>query len=150
MFCTGHYEGEKERLDEQQVLICCDSHEPVHGPEEGDVLDGNINGREDDQHEDQGGTGDAGAGNTGGGGSQAGKIGRIRAERSQDRRGGYLHHGHIVHWAQLDVVHLGDEDGGDRDEQSRPVHVDGGAYGENKLGDPRVNFVILHTTECDW
>ena len=63
---------------------------------------------------------------------------------------GYSHHGHIVHGAQLDVVHPGDEDGGHGDEQSRPVHVDCGADGENKLGDPRVNFVILHTTECDW
>ena len=92
------------------------SHEPVHGPEEGDVLHGHVDGRQDDQHEDQGGAGDAGAGDTG--------------------RGGGQHHGDIVHGAQLDVVHLGNEDGGHRDEQSRPVHVDSCANGQNKLRNP--------------
>ena len=48
-------------------------HKPVHGPEEGDVLDGGVDGGEDDDHEDQGGAGQGGAGHTGGGGGQPGE-----------------------------------------------------------------------------
>ena len=40
-------------------------HEPVHGPEEADILHGGLDGGEDDHHEDQGGAGHAGRGHGG-------------------------------------------------------------------------------------
>ena len=48
-------------------------HKPVHGPQEGDVLHGGVDGGEDDDHQDQGGAGQGGAGHTGGGGGQPGE-----------------------------------------------------------------------------
>ena len=46
-------------------------HKPVHGPEKRDILHGSVDGGQYDQHEDQGGAGDAGRGHTGGGGGQS-------------------------------------------------------------------------------
>ena len=46
--------------------------------------------------------------------------------------------------------HLGDEDGGHRLVESRPVHVDGGPDGEDEPGDPGVDLVpLLETVDGD-
>ena len=45
--------------------------------------------------------------------------------------------------AGVHVLHLGDEDGGHGLVQGRPVHVDGGADGEDEPGDPGVDAVLL-------
>ena len=122
--------GIKELVAECLYISCSLSrlHKPVDGPEEGDVLDGSFNGREHNQHEDKGGAGHAGRGDGGGGRGQ--------------------HDGHQDAGVQGDVVHLGDEDRGDRDEEGGAVHVDRGPDREHELGDPGVDLVVLlHAAE---
>ena len=51
------------------------SHEPVDGPEEGDVSHRGLDGGEDDHHEDQGGRGHGGGGDGSGGGRQPRQTG---------------------------------------------------------------------------
>ena len=107
-----------------------DLHKPVDGPEKGDVLVGGVDGGQADEHEDEGGAGHAGGGDRGGGG------------RQDD--------GDVVARVELDVVHLGDEDGGDGDEDGGAVHVDGGADRQHELGDPLVHLVVdPHAAEGD-
>ncbi len=109
---------------------CLYLHEPVDSPEEGDVLVWRVDGRQHDEHEDEGGAGDAG-GRDGGG---------RRGEHDGDEGAG----------VELDVVHLGDEDGSDGDENGGAVHVHGGADREDELGDPLVHVVVvLHAAEGD-
>ena len=61
----------------------------------------------------------------------------------------YLHNSHVVSSVQLDVVHLGDEDGGDGDKERGAVHVDRGADGKNKLTNSFVDTSLLQTLETD-
>ena len=64
---------------------------------------------------------------------------------------GYLHDCCVGSSIERDVVHLGDEDGSDGDEESRAIHVHRGSDGEDELGDARVDLVlILHATEVYW
>ena len=44
---------------------------------------------------------------------------------------------------QLIVVDLGNEDGGHSLVERCPVHVDGGAHGQHKAGNPPVNVVVF-------
>ena len=49
----------------------------------------------------------------------------------------HSHNGSVGAGVKGDIVHLGNEDGGDGDEEGRPVHVDRGADGKHELGDPK-------------
>ena len=61
----------------------------------------------------------------------------------------YLHHSDVVSSIQLDVVHLGDKDGGHGHKESGAVHVNGRSDGTNKLADPPINTGLLETLETD-
>ena len=61
-----------------------------------------------------------------------------------------LHNGHVVGSIEADVVHLGDEDGGDGHEQRRAVHVDRRSDREDELPDTTINLGVLETLEVDW
>ena len=61
-----------------------------------------------------------------------------------------LHNSGVGPGVEWDVVHLRYEDGGDSDEKRGAVHVDRGANGQDKLGDARVNLVlVVHAAEGD-
>ncbi len=60
-----------------------------------------------------------------------------------------LHDGDVVSCRELLVVHLGDEDGGDGDEERGAVHVDRGADGQDELGDAAVHLGFVHAAEGD-
>ena len=62
----------------------------------------------------------------------------------------YSHDSDIVGGVEGDVVHLGDEDGGDRHEECGAIHVDGGADRKDELTDPPINARLLETLEVDW
>ena len=62
----------------------------------------------------------------------------------------YSHDSDVVGGIERDVVHLRDEDGGDRHEERGAVHVDGGADRKDELTDPPINAGLLKTLEVDW
>ena len=53
------------------ITILFNLHKPVDGPEKRNVLVGGVDGGQDDQHEDEGGAGDARGGDGGGRRGQA-------------------------------------------------------------------------------
>ena len=61
-----------------------------------------------------------------------------------------LHNSGVITGIQWDIIHLGYEYGGYGHKQGGTIHVHGCSNRENKLGDTRVNIVLLHTAEGDW
>ena len=68
------------------------------------------------------------------------------AHSSPEEEPSHSRHGDEVADVERHVVHLGDEDGGDGDEQRRAVHVDGGADGQNEPADAPVHLGLLLDT----
>ena len=61
----------------------------------------------------------------------------------------YLHNSGIGASIERNVIHLSNKDGGNRDKQSCPIHIDCGSNRKDKLGDAWVNTVRFHATEID-
>lgn len=59
--------------------------------------------------------------------------------------------GHNLARVKVDAVHLGNKDGCHSLIEGSPVHVDGGADGEDETGHSLINAqVLLKATEGDW
>ena len=66
LFVVRQRSLEQKYLDTTSTKIFGDLHKPVHGPEKRNILDRGVDGGQDDQHEDEGGAGDAGRGHASG------------------------------------------------------------------------------------
>ena len=104
----------KRFLSHQRKILKKYSQEPVDCDDHGDVLGGEVEGGEHQQHGDQ----------TGGGHRGGADGGRRGGQRDDDN----------LPQVELHCVHLRNEDGGHRLVQRRPVHVHGGTYGQHKSG----------------
>ena len=105
--------------------------EPINGDDETDVLRGESDRGQDEQHGDQASAGHAGSPD----------AGQSRGQTDRDD----------LAEGQMDVVHLGDEDSGDCLVQRCPVHVHSRPDRKDEPGHSLVDpEVLLQTPERDW